>query len=258
MKKSLVALLCFLLLGLWACGQPPSEEATTNNIITPEEITHMTEQTENDIEDTTVATTHQINEADPFFHVLQAYASLLQDPERARALDNMNEEQRRQALAQGFEMLPAENAFLSWWNYLSDQHEKNYAFYDMDGSGTMALLFWGGGLIDVYVIQNDVAVQQRSFPRGTESGSDTWLLETGVIISNNDINNSRSFYRFENGALKLQAILTSRTGIGYIYIQADGSETSITWEEHVQLMEEYGVWEARAQLNWQPLAAFGR
>ena len=192
-------------------------------------------------------------ENDPFFYVLTAYASLLQDPQRAQMLNDMDEEQRRQEFAQGFEMLQ-ENAFLSFWNYLSEHHENNYAFYDTDGNGTMALLISGRGLIDIYVIQNGVAVQQRSFPPGAESGSDTWLQENGVITSLNDEEGSRRYYRFEDGILRFQGGLTQN-----IHTLADGSEISITLDEYVQLREKYrGGSAVRAQLDWRPLSEFGR
>jgi len=250
MKKLFIALLCLLLVGLWACVQAPEESPTSSITTTSEEAG----QTINPIETTT---TIQVSENDPFYYVLSAYAELVQNPRRARRLSNMDEQQRREQFAQGFEMLQ-EEAFLSFEFYLLEESEVYYAFYDTDNNGAMALILRGRGILDIYTIQNDVAVQAKSFyfARNAEFGTGVWLLETGIIQSGDIINNR--FYRFEDGLLKFQGALIQGTG-NMRHILADGSETIVTWDESLQLIEDYGEgnWN-RAQLDWQPLAEFGR
>ena len=192
----------------------------------------------------------RIRRTDPFAPVIRAYAALLENRPRADALSRMDEDQRRQEFAQGFEML-AEDAFLSLWAYRFEE-SASYVLYDFDG--TEALLITGPwGLTDIYIIQNGIAVQIKSFHYESE-GDNSRLLPNGTIVSNYTGERSGwSFYRFENGTLQFQGGLTQST-----HILADGTEIPITREEYWQIGEEYaGNWVSKS-LAWRPIAEFGR
>jgi len=126
----------------------------------------------------------------------------------------MDETRRMARFAQGFEMLPPEEAFLSWWSYTELLHGNRYgphrfAIFEIDS--TRALLIGGSGLYDIYTIQNGIAVQQRSFPHSLTAGSGFHITESGTIRgcvfgSNNQ------FYHFVDGTLQPLAISEENSG----------------------------------------------
>jgi len=238
MKKLLIALLCLSFIGLAACEQ-------------------MTDMTDEDPRISRPATNDLPSEYAPFFYVIEAYAALIQSPRWAERLGNMDEEQRKSEFVRNFEMLQ-EEAFLSFETYRLDDRRFLYAFY-VANDGTRVLLLNGGGILDIYTIQNGIAVQQKSFyfdRERSDFGPEVSLQKNGNIVH---VGSDYRFYRFENGVLKHLATLTGRPGVGYIYVRTNGSEIPISQEERHQLLLEYlgDGWE-RAQLDWHPLAEFGR
>jgi len=205
---------------------------------------------------------HQFREDDPFNYVLHAYARLVQEPQWGEELYHMTEEQRRDVFAQGFEMLPR-NAFLSLNAYrLEDERNLAYAFHDTDGNGTIALLLasdsWG--ITDIFVIQNGIAAQLVSIDAGEASVA--FFLSSGVfyhVVLTQDLRRETRFYRFEDGALvRFATLIAGVGGENYYHILADGTEVSITRDQFNEISEEYlGNGEFK-NLDWRPIAEFGR
>jgi len=201
------------------------------------------------VEPTTI---RQISENDPFSYVIRAYAALLENRQWSDELYSMSEDQRRNAFAQGFEMLP-EDAFLSLLAYRFER-SISYVLYDLDGT-EMLLLTGPWGLTDIYTIQDGVAVQIKSFDYEDEESTE--FLENGIIAHR--YKGEVRFYRFEDGMF--QHVATLIAGIGGInnyHILADGTEFSVTWEEYRQISGEYGGnWRTKS-FAWRPIAEFGR
>jgi hypothetical protein len=113
----------------------------------------------------------------------------------------------------------------------------------------------GGGITEVYTVQGGVAVLQQTFPDGSggEPGS-AKLFKNGTLFYHDLENDGFKYFHFEDGELKLTAILTDSYKDGmvhYTHILPDGSETVITWEEHWRLRQEYagGSFDL-ADLDW--------
>jgi len=206
--------------------------------------------------DTTSATNSQQTSENAFDHVIRTYAALMQDSQWAEELYHMTEEQRRNIFAQDFEMLP-ENAFLSLNAYrFEDEGDLAYAFHDIDGNGTMALLLaYGWALTDIFIIHNDTRTQLISFYYGSENYA--VLFSNGTIAQGYGF--QRRFYRFEDGQLIRFATLVAGTeGENYYHILADGSEAIITRDQFNEISEELLGDGGFKDLAWRPLAEFGR
>ena len=138
-----------------------------------------------------------------------------------------------------------------------------YALIDIDENGGKALLLDRPWFYEVYTIQDGVAVLQQSF-KDDPGGHGARLQKNGVIrVDKSQEKDGKveivdSFYRFENGELKLQAELIM--GIGYCFhIPANGVEISITREEYHQLSLDYAGDDYKSpDLDWKPLAEYGR
>ena len=227
MKKLLVALLCLLLFGLWACVQTPLEEISTTDITIT--IVATTEHTENVMENTLVTTTtSQTSENDPIAEVLRSYpiefmGSHFQEFTRYYALHTIN----------GNEVL------------MLGVKERDTIFLDV-----------------VYVIRDGIAVQQRQVMWG---GGLRWDSFPPVLFENETIRLGRDsegvlvfhYYRFEDGELKPQIRLTDSFGDYYLY-PTQGSRIDITREEFEQRKQEMEGNGQTIEIDWQPLAEFGR
>ena len=165
--------------------------------------------------------------------------------------------------AQDFEMLP-ENAFEGLLNRTVDDGDGyifTYAFYDLDNGKEALLLYGGSSLMDIYTIQDSIAVQQWTFGFTEESAArlrKNGTLSAHYITDENGFESVNDYYRFENGTLKLYNRIIAGFGI-FFHIDADGNKISITEEEYVRFAnEEYESGGGIAQLEWKPLAEYGR
>ena len=221
MKKLFIALLCMLLVGLYACGE----------IIPRDTDTTTTENTGNDMENTTnaaTATTNQTSENDPVAEVLQSY------PEY-------------------------------FMNDISQEVPRYYALHTIDGNEVLLLGMRDYGIIYlniVYVIQNSVAVQQEQIRWGGGEWRGSFppsFFKNGTIRVGRDSEGELIFhyYRFEDGELKPQIRLTDSYGDYYLY-PTQGSRIDITREEFEQRKQEMEGDGQTIEIDWRPLAEFGR
>ena len=235
MKKLLFAGFCLLLAGLCACGKtvPPGETTTTK------ELTMNTiEATDVATEASTLTTTKITN------HVEKTFKN--EDDEKsyfAKVLNNTD--------------TPFDNTSYG-----------RYAFYDIDGDGMKELLIGiaGQGLVMVYTIQNGVAVEQKEFYVDVASDSGhppPVLFKNGAIRTGGEnwegvLN--YNYYRFEGGELKWQ--ITLRNDFGQYYRNKrdvdPSSGTPITKAEYDRLKKEIEGDGQVVELDWKPLAEYGR
>jgi len=226
MKKLFAMMLC--LMGLCACG--------TANIKT--------------------------SESDPYSYVVKAYSLI--DTHFLYGRNGWSEED----FAQGFQMRP-EGAFNNVRDGMYTSNgvcdNLNYALLDIDGNGTKELLLGVGsepdiGLIEVYAIQDGVAVQQAfSLSYCADCGTEyPTLLKNGTIWSirgGDQITVRHSYYRFADEQLKLQMKLTDTL--------TDDAQTSffrfddlISQEEYERLRKEFEDDGQEAEIDWKPLANY--
>jgi len=142
-----------------------------------------------------------------------------------------------------------------------------YALYDIDGNGTEELLLgthaWQDliGFHVVYSIQNGKAVQEEPFGLWHwDHGFPPLLLKNGVIRSDITLPADLRYfyYRFENGKLTFQKGLLEDTH-EYFRIDPDDEERiPITKEEYDRLQKEYEGDGETVELDWKPLAEYGR
>ncbi|MCL2141247.1 MAG: hypothetical protein FWH42_06310 [Dehalococcoidia bacterium] len=138
-----------------------------------------------------------------------------------------------------------------------------YAFYDLDGNATEELLLGEGlgpvKLFNVYTIQNGVATRQEEFFIDTAESSPALLFRNGTIRVDSDSYDgemSFGYYRFEDGELKRQTTLAEEHGQYYHYIKGNRTQLSKAKFERVQKeMEGDGQ---VVELDWKPLAEYGR
>jgi len=153
---------------------------------------------------------------------------------------------------------------------------EDYALYDTDNQGTMAL-FLGiknpdGFINEIYILQNGVA--ERVLSADNASGDCViTMYKTGVICTDQlDGEGAGGLYRFEDGQLKLIAGLGTygdeRGGyrVGptggekdfFFDFIPDGTEVYMSADEFNGLIEELlGDFEPM-ELDWKPLAEYGR
>jgi len=231
MKKLSVALLCMLFLGLCACGPVEPHEATTTAMTTPEKTTKIT-HTEQD-----------------------ASISAPIPTGNDKTTENNLYSEAIKAINKNFEDAP---------NQLKDMR---YALYDLDGNGALEFLqgLEGGGVLyltAIYTIQNDVAVRQEEFwyPDFSRS-SPALLFKNGTVrtSSDNDGDLYTNYFRFENGVLRHKATLTDIYGQYFRYNEnVTYPGTPITKAEFDRVQKEFEGDGQVVELDWKPLAEYGR
>jgi len=150
-------------------------------------------------------------------------------------------------------------------DYLEDQY---YALHDIDDNGTKELLigseeYSGIVLQAVHAIQNGVAVWQEALPSlVADFPEQRSILKNGTIRVKSVVADEGSFfryYRFEDGELKLQIILLdSAFGIEYYRREYGNNDVPITNEEFDRVQKEMEGDGQVVELDWKPLAEYGR
>jgi len=232
MKKLFIAFLCVLFMGLCACGQEIS--STTVTTVTEMATTGLTENivsTSEGASMTSVMIGSKASESELYSEAAK---------ERIEGLENGS-------------------------NQLADLR---YALYDIDGNGTNEFfrgIECGGALLAtaIYTIQNGVAVRQEEFWEPDFSRSfPTLLFKNGTIRSGNDNGGELGiiYYRFENGELKRQTTLIDDFGQYYRFnVNVDVFPgTPITKAEFEAVQKEFEGDGQVVELDWKPLAEFGR
>ena len=211
--------LCLFLIALSACKEPVTPETTT------EEIGFVTQPiTLETTEPSTPTVVIKTNKNDPYSYIIKEYYGYMNELE-----------------------------------YVADYH---YALYDIDGNGTEELLLGADGeLLEVYAIQNGVAVQQEQLALGGDYATAS-LLKNGSIKVYDTFDNIwwLYYYRFENGNLKLRIVLTDYYGSRFEKrTRQDRSDIApITEEEFKRLQKKYEGNGQVVELDWKPLAEYGR
>lgn len=160
----------------------------------------------------------------------------------------------------------------------------DYALYDTDGNGTMALLLGiknsYGRVREIYTFQNGVAERKLSADNPEAGDSSIYILKTGYIYTEQFGVDIKRFYRFEDGQLKFVMGLGSYINGGPFRVDPTGGEKDFSFgfgpdDTKVRIKPiEYGkyrrlyneflgerdpdllVWEP-AELDWKPLAEWG-
>jgi len=144
--------------------------------------------------------------------------------------------------------------------------DQSYVLYDLDNNGTKELLLGleGWGITDVYTIQNDIAVRQEEFFVDPYGGAQPVLLKNGTIRKewvHDGCQLNISYHCFEDGELKFQTSLRDdcdNWGSFFHYNPATKKETPITKAEFNRLQKELEGDGEVVELDWKPLAEYGR
>ena len=224
MKKLFIVMLCMVFVVLCACGTTNPEETTTT-----EEITAKSEKP------SWVAA----NPDEPFAHVIEGIIE-------------------EQGSSSG-------RPFISGC--------ENYVLYSTDDTKAL-LLGWenpNGYIGEIYTFQDGIAERKLSiFDEQGECAIKMW--KTGAISTGHSDGGAGGWYRFENGQLKLIAGLgVYGDGSGgyrvdptggerdlFFSFNPDGTEIRITADEYNGLWEELVGDLEPAELDWKPLAEYGR
>jgi len=145
----------------------------------------------------------------------------------------------------------------------------HFTLYDINGDGTKEFLlgveWWGGmHLIAVYAIQNGVAVLQEDFTTSPTSCAPALLFKNGSIKKDFDIDPIVHYYRFENGKLKFQTMLEDNCSPDFNRVEyrrkdrKDEFSRVITKEEYDRVIKEFEGDGQVVELDWKPLAEYGR
>ena len=274
MKKLFVALLCLALLALCACetasisGEIQASENKPTSV-----IIWLTDPNEDEPTEplTTVAPPVRIEtgKSDPYAFVVKAYYNLEQnfayyDTAVYHAVNdsksNQKEKKLKKAFAQGFKMRQEDPFFVLWHGVLFEERKNFfYALYDLDNDGTKELLLGADGyLFDVYAIQNGIAVQQDSFGLFNFPAV---LLQNGTLRvgGSTEIGFWNNYYRFRDGKLNFYALLElNDEEFNHHCTYADGKRFLITYEEYKRLTNEIEGDGQEVQLDWKPLADYGK
>ena len=229
MKKKFFAALCLLLAGLYACGGVISEETqipTTDSEAVDIATTLATSETS-----ALSPTESKINENDSYFDVINFIISPYQNQ-----LDKLN--------------------------------GQYYALYDIDGNGIEELLwsmdvYGGKSFNSIFTIQNGVVVEVNEFfsaYRFPEQASQTLLFRNGIIRSDNNHEGvpRYNYYRFEDGKIKPLTAIFTVNGDYYSLDPVTGDEMTITKREFDRLQKEMEGDGQIVELDWKPLAEYGR
>jgi hypothetical protein len=246
MKKLLfIAFLCVLLVELFACGGNSSEENIANTKdATITESTTTTMETEATTEMPSTTGTRTTTAIDP--------------DEIAPYSDVLNEKYEY------FQSISSDSDYLE---------EEYFALYDIDGDGTKEFMLgresWSFGksqyaIYAVYVIQNDVAtLQQKDMRLWLSSDPPTVLFSNGTIRASEDHDEKRFLYfRLINGELIYQTMLVqgidSEDGKYYLCYPNLPERFPLSKEEYERLKQEYEGDGQVVELDWKPLAEWGR
>ena len=250
MKKLSIALLCLLLAAFYACGQAPeADEAATSTKQAPaigagntapsaredkaEPTTTTTRKTKTPTTTMQYSTVPKAkiiaNKDDPYSYIIKEEYDSFYDYHK----DSID---------------------LSGNPYLNHFH---YAFYDIDGNGTKALLLGMYKCIEtIFVVQNGVAVLQDQYSWDSESGIPSVIFKNGIIRSGDDY---AKYYRFIDGELKMLQPMLVRTGYVTEYFRREPSkDISITKEEYERLKREFEGNGEIVKIDWKPLAEYGK
>jgi len=149
--------------------------------------------------------------------------------------------------------------------YDLNAYARYYALYDIDGNGTQELLMgvdhWGYiGLVAVYIIQNDVAIEQELW--WMDEQPPNLLFKNGTVRGEGSGNEgilSYGYYRFEAGELKWQISLNINNGEYFKRYPSDPMKfIPIDEEEYECLKLEFEGDGQIVELDWKPLAEYGR
>jgi len=158
----------------------------------------------------------------------------------------------------------------------SQMERTHYDLYDIDGNGTNEFLqgmdIWGVSyLTNIYTIKDGVAVWQEAFGTTGEGGSTlpSTLFKNGTIRVDCVDDGMRFFYyyyRFVDGELKFQTLLIYEQGDEYLQatysrinvIDRPSPSTPITKAEFDRLQKEFEGDGQVVELDWKPLAEYGR
>ena len=228
MKKTFILSLCMLFVGLCACGEAISPKETVSSTTLQEKITQST-----NISDvsTSAVTSNSQNESKQYSEAIKAI----------------------------------EKNFASNPNQLGNLV---YALYDIDGNGTKELLIaeshpFGLCPFDIYTIQNGVAVLQDAFRPFGEGGSihPSTLFKNGTIRYDffGEIGDQGfGYYRFEDGVLKLQTTIKDDNGQYFHFNIYSQKYIPINKTEFDRLQKEFEGDGQVVELDWKPLAEYGR
>ena len=239
MKKLYIALLCILFAGLYACNTVSEKTKKATTTVATEKISQET-NTEGTPRKANVSSTVEIktNMSDPYSYIAKEY----------------------------YDVFKA-NIYA---------HAQRYTLYDIDSNGTEELLLGGENysgrqLYAVYTIQNGVAVQQKQFTDPLISSDVTShqfsLFSNGYIkVALQGIPGiAIKYYQFENGELVLKTRLLGIGDSDYdIEYRHDINENgnwqskSITEEEFEQMQKEIEGDGQTVELDWRPLAEWGK
>ena len=143
-----------------------------------------------------------------------------------------------------------------------------YALHDIDGDGINELLLgyeaWDGkiSLLAVYAIQNDEAMRQEAFYTDPEYPVQSMIFQNGTIGSSgeNDDEAFFAYYRFTEGELALlpDLIAAQANSETEYFLAKKGEKTSISKAEYDRVKEEMEGDGQVVELDWKPLAEYGR
>ena len=150
-----------------------------------------------------------------------------------------------------------------------EQLKNVYFFlYDLDGDGTRELLLgverWERiFLIDVYIIQNSIAVEQKELFIDPVESPQPLLYKNGTIKDGGEDaygELSICYYRCKDGELRAQVVLIDERGS---YFRSNGTYENfkkfpITKEEYDRVQKEFEGDGQVVELDWKPLAEYGR
>ncbi|MDR0531726.1 MAG: hypothetical protein LBG83_06660 [Oscillospiraceae bacterium] len=205
MKKSFAIALCLVLFILSSCNAPSSKPAG--------------------------------NHSDPYLPVILAYRAF---ERKFKEGFGERREQFEDDISRDFEML-SQNRFSSLENWLTYGGSKlRYALYEIDEKGTKALVFGAHDwLVDVYTIQNGVAMQQKGV--AFWDGYISHLLKNGTLYTYEGEVGRYTYYRFEEGVLKFRARVVSYGGGEAYCIDEEKQITPISEEEYERLKKNMTV-----------------
>ena len=230
MGRKVFVVLSLLFAGLCACGEVVPPEGTSTSMATLNSVT-LTTTAEEITADMTrpSATTAEIK---PYFEVIKSKIKM-------------------------YDAYPEQ---------LIDQ---SYVLYDIDDNGTKEVLlgkeFRGYiSLVAIYVIKDGVVVWQEKFMADPESGGPPpFVYKNGIIrVHSYDTDDYKNYYYYHltDGELKFQTLLCDHID-GYFCNNEYGSGSrgnSITKEEFERLQKEFEGDGQVVELDWKPLAEYGR
>ena len=220
MKKIFGAFLCLLFLGFCACGQIASEKETATSTTLR---TNSAKTTETIMTTVTTAIGIITSKDEPFADSIIDYIE----------------------------------------KYIQKYEGQLYAFYDVDSDGKKELLeggnYWNNlYLARVYTIQNSIAVRQEAFLSDPTMDLVALLYKNGTIRLEDTMNNRFTYYQFEGGELKFQIKLFNDSVEYYGILELNGPRTLIAKEEYDRLQKEMEGDGQVVDLDWKPLAEYGR